>query len=298
MLVERIWTGNALRNFNYLIACPDTGEALAIDPLDHAQCLATAKARGWNITQILNTHEHNDHIGGNAAVVEATGAKIIAHHGAASKIPGVDRAVGAGDVIKVGKRVELECMDTPGHTMCHICLKSRTDMWHKFVPKNKGEANEVADLKGSDCRAVECNGAAHCERDNRSLACRTFPFFPYFNTEKELIGLSYYWSFEGLCWVISNITIVEKPFIRQFLDVHEYLFKADENWRDTYIEQSSTMRGVYSRKNERFPVILRDGTYHWVLPKSGGRMVKATKAELGKLKARFNPDKIGMEKSA
>jgi hydroxyacylglutathione hydrolase len=35
--------------------------------------------------------------------------------------------VQAGDVIKVGKRVELECMDTPGHTMCHICLRSHTD---------------------------------------------------------------------------------------------------------------------------------------------------------------------------
>ena len=35
--------------------------------------------------------------------------------------------VGAGDVIKVGKTVELECMDTPGHTMCHICLRSHTD---------------------------------------------------------------------------------------------------------------------------------------------------------------------------
>ncbi len=34
----------------------------------------------------------------------------------------------AGDVIKVGKRVELECMDTPGHTMCHICLRSRSDL--------------------------------------------------------------------------------------------------------------------------------------------------------------------------
>ena len=33
----------------------------------------------------------------------------------------------AGDVIKVGKTVELECMDTPGHTMCHICLRSHTD---------------------------------------------------------------------------------------------------------------------------------------------------------------------------
>jgi hydroxyacylglutathione hydrolase len=127
MIIERIWTGNALRNFNYLVACPDTGEALAIDPVDSEKCLSTAKARGWHITQLLNTHEHADHTGGNAAVVAATGAKVIAHHRAGSRIAGVDRGVKAGDVIKVGKRVELECMDTPGHTMCHICLRSHTD---------------------------------------------------------------------------------------------------------------------------------------------------------------------------
>jgi hydroxyacylglutathione hydrolase len=127
MLVERIWTGNAYRNFNYLIACPETGEALAIDPLDHQKCLACAKAKGWRITQVLNTHEHMDHTGGNAAVIEATGAKLIAHHRAGARIAGVDRGVKAGDVIKVGKRVELECMDTPGHTMCHVCLRSHTD---------------------------------------------------------------------------------------------------------------------------------------------------------------------------
>ena len=127
MIVERIWTGNAYRNFNYLIACGETGEALAIDPLDHQKCLAAAKLRGWQITQILNTHEHSDHTGGNDAMVAATGAKIIAHHRAGSKIAGMDRGVKAGDVIKVGKTVELECLDTPGHTMCHICLRSHTD---------------------------------------------------------------------------------------------------------------------------------------------------------------------------
>ena len=127
MIVERIWTGNAYRNFNYLIACPETGEALAIDPLDHGKCLAQAKAHGWRITQILNTHEHQDHTGGNAAVVEATGAKVIAHAGARGRIDGMDRGVTAGDVIKVGKTVELECLDTPGHTLCHICLRSHTD---------------------------------------------------------------------------------------------------------------------------------------------------------------------------
>ena len=127
MLVERIWTGNDYRNFNYLIACPETGEALAIDPLDHEKCLHAAKVRGWQITQLLNTHEHHDHTGGNAAIVAATGAKVIAHHKAGGKIPGMDRGVQAGDIIRVGKTVELECLDTPGHTMCHICLRSHTE---------------------------------------------------------------------------------------------------------------------------------------------------------------------------
>jgi hydroxyacylglutathione hydrolase len=127
MIVERIWTANAYRNYNYLIACPETGDALAIDPLDHGQCLAVAKRNGWRITQILNTHEHADHTGGNGPLVEATGARLIAHHRAGSHIEGVDRGVQAGDVIKVGKTVELECLDTPGHTMCHICLRSHTD---------------------------------------------------------------------------------------------------------------------------------------------------------------------------
>nr|HET7858794.1 hydroxyacylglutathione hydrolase [Caldimonas sp.] len=127
MIVERIWTGNAYRNYNYLIACPETGDALAIDPLDHEKCLHTARVKGWRISQVLNTHEHHDHTGGNAAVIAATGAKLIAHHRAGARIAGVDRGVKAGDVIKVGKTVELECMDTPGHTMCHICLRSHGD---------------------------------------------------------------------------------------------------------------------------------------------------------------------------
>jgi hydroxyacylglutathione hydrolase len=127
MIVERIWTANALRNYCYIVACPETGEALAIDPLDHEKTLNTAKAKGWQITQVLNTHEHHDHTGGNAQVIAATGARLIAHHKSGSKIAGVDRGVQAGDIIKVGKTVELECLDTPGHTLCHICLRSHTE---------------------------------------------------------------------------------------------------------------------------------------------------------------------------
>jgi len=127
MIVEQIWTANNYRNFNYLIACSETGEALAIDPLDHEKCLAAAKAKGWTITHVLNTHEHRDHTGGNAAMVAATGAKVLAHANAKDKIAGMDRGLRAGDVIKIGKTVELECLDTPGHTMAHVCLRTHGD---------------------------------------------------------------------------------------------------------------------------------------------------------------------------
>ena len=127
MIVEQIWTGNALRNFNYLIVCPESGEALAVDPLDFEKCLSRAKDRGWDITQILNTHEHGDHTGGNGPVIEATGATLLAHRNAGPRIDGIDVGLSAGDVVTVGKTVELLALDTPGHTMSHICLLSKTD---------------------------------------------------------------------------------------------------------------------------------------------------------------------------
>lgn len=127
MIVEQVWTGNDYRNFNYLIVCPENGEALAIDPLAHQMCLDICKKKGWEITQVLNTHEHFDHTGGNQGIVDATGARVLAHKNAKDSIPGMDRGLSAGDVIKVGRSVELLALDTPGHTMCHICLLSKTD---------------------------------------------------------------------------------------------------------------------------------------------------------------------------
>ncbi|MFK8030472.1 MAG: hydroxyacylglutathione hydrolase [Gammaproteobacteria bacterium] len=125
MKIETLWVNNDYRNFNYLIACEETGVAMAVDPLDHAQCLQVAKKSGYDIRYVLNTHEHWDHIGGNQAIVDATGAEVIAHHQA--RIKGQARGLKAGDAIQVGKTVELEILDTPGHTMSHVCAIAHGD---------------------------------------------------------------------------------------------------------------------------------------------------------------------------
>lgn len=148
MLVEQIWTGNDARNFHYLIACEETGEALAIDPWDYERVLNIAKDKGWEITQVLNTHHHHDHTGGNAGMIQATGAKLLAHEEAGDLIDNVDIGLGAGDSVKIGKTVELEAMDTPGHTMSHICLF----------------AHETGDNPALFCGDTLFNaGAGHCK---------------------------------------------------------------------------------------------------------------------------------------
>lgn len=127
MIIERIWPDNAWRNYHYLIACGETGEAMAIDPLDWRAVHETAQRRGWTITHILNTHEHADHIGGNDALRMVTRARVLAHPGAAPRLRDLDQAVTQGDIIRIGRSVELECLDTPGHTRAHVCLLAHGD---------------------------------------------------------------------------------------------------------------------------------------------------------------------------
>ncbi|OUU80834.1 MAG: hydroxyacylglutathione hydrolase [Gammaproteobacteria bacterium TMED78] len=128
MIVEQIWTNNPYRNFNYLLACDETGEALAIDPLDHSKCLNIAKDNGWDITKIINTHHHLDHIGGNDQLISKTNAKLLAHENANHLINNIDIGLSGGDVVKIGKTIELEVLDTPGHTMSHVCLLSHSNV--------------------------------------------------------------------------------------------------------------------------------------------------------------------------
>jgi hydroxyacylglutathione hydrolase len=106
-------------NYGFLVHDPVSGETACIDTPDAEACLREAAARGWQITQIWNTHWHADHAGGNAAVKAATGCTVYAPEGDAAKIPTVDKVVRDGDVVCLGAW-EADVIVVGGHTNGHI----------------------------------------------------------------------------------------------------------------------------------------------------------------------------------
>ena len=126
----------------YVLACEATNKAAVIDPSDNGQLIAETVAKnGWEVSHILLTHSHFDHVGGLAALKEATGAPIYIHPDAVQMLalaatsaarwqisltqpPEADQMMQEGDVIEVGNQ-KLEVLFTPGHAPGHVCFYLR-----------------------------------------------------------------------------------------------------------------------------------------------------------------------------
>jgi hydroxyacylglutathione hydrolase len=109
----------------YIAGCEETKEAVLIDPglesrAEAELILDYIKQNCFGVKYIINTHGHPDHISGNAAMKEATGAPILIHENGKDRVK-ADRKLCDGDIIQIGN-FNLTVLHTPGHTPCGICL--------------------------------------------------------------------------------------------------------------------------------------------------------------------------------
>jgi hydroxyacylglutathione hydrolase len=106
-------------NYGFLLHDDESQETVCIDTPDPDACLREATLKGWQITQIWNTHWHPDHAGGNAAIKAMTGCTVTAPQIDAPKIDAVDRTVTQGDTVRIGD-FTAKVIDVGGHTLGHI----------------------------------------------------------------------------------------------------------------------------------------------------------------------------------
>jgi hydroxyacylglutathione hydrolase len=123
LIVERTenpqWLSNA-----YLVADPDSGRGVLIDGNDDlGPLLARAESEGIEITHILVTHPHGDHIAGLAAAREQLGGvPMVAHEAAAAEIEDeVSETIADGGRLSTGG-LEFEAILTPGHAAGHLAF--------------------------------------------------------------------------------------------------------------------------------------------------------------------------------
>lgn len=105
---------------SYLVGCESKGVAAVVDP-DRVvdKYLEAARARDLQITHILETHLHADHVSGNTELARRTGADIYIHEASGAEF--AHRPLHDRDVIELGN-IRMRVMHTPGHTPESITL--------------------------------------------------------------------------------------------------------------------------------------------------------------------------------
>eukprot|EP00913_Durusdinium_trenchii_P022937 g21538.t1 len=92
-----------------------------MDTPEASSIAAALKKKGWTLTHILNTHYHDDHVGGNMDLkAQFPGVQIVGHRSSEGEaIPGVDLEVCEGDEVQCGA-LRARVLEVGGHTASHI----------------------------------------------------------------------------------------------------------------------------------------------------------------------------------
>jgi hydroxyacylglutathione hydrolase len=108
-------------NYGVIVHDHQTGTTISIDAPDTKAITANLKKRGWQLTHILTTHHHADHIEGNLELREQFGCQIIGPEAEKETIPGIKKTVKGGDSFMLANR-KITVFDCPGHTKGHVAF--------------------------------------------------------------------------------------------------------------------------------------------------------------------------------
>ena len=156
-----------------------------------------------------------------------------------------------------------------------VYLQRNTNLWHEWKAEQctdspEEAAEELARLGAETPDTMilmECLGPAYCERDFHALTCRQYPFFPYINSSGTVLGLSYYWEYEDVCWVMSNLQVVTEKYKYQFLTSFEFLFERMPEEFINYKVHSEVMRDEFIKKRRTIPLLHRNGKAYKISPR-------------------------------
>jgi hydroxyacylglutathione hydrolase len=105
-------------NYIWLLQDSANQRCAVVDPGDAAPVLAWLAAHpGWQLSDILVTHHHHDHVGGVEQLKAITGARVCGP--AHERIPVRDLALDDNHSVRV-LGLDFQIIAVPGHTLGHI----------------------------------------------------------------------------------------------------------------------------------------------------------------------------------
>lgn len=105
---------------NYIWALSNASDVVVVDPGDAKPVLRFLQTKQLNLSHILITHHHYDHIDGVDGLIERY-PQVAVYGPANESISGVQFQLGEADTVELqGFGLSLQVLDVPGHTAGHI----------------------------------------------------------------------------------------------------------------------------------------------------------------------------------
>ena len=131
--------------------------------------------------------------------------------------------------------------------------RRRSTFWRRMANRTDPQRRlwETVDRHNILCR---CPGVDQCDRAERALVCRTFPFEPYLTNAGEWLGLVFQYTHREQCYLIGQPRrLFSEEYLRNSKTFWLAIFERLPSEREVYIAASQTLRRRFGQKRKKVP---------------------------------------------
>ncbi len=137
--------------------------------------------------------------------------------------------------------------------------RKRSSFWRRYPRRTKQQREEAEEFDSCHDYACLCPGVAKCKRDKRALVCRLYPFMPYVDYRRNILGLTFIHGEASKCPLIDRPDWAPPAdYVKNSLRYWREVFEIFPDELEVFVDLSKKARRRYRRMGSPLPIFTGD----------------------------------------